>query len=402
MVVALALAAITFASQYPSQSSAIEPSAVPTFGVSGVAGAVPAASEGSYLRTGSSLRTLNSLAMVRADGSSPTVLRAAGGVAQTSSVSSGVTAATASSAGDGGVTSLADLVDPQRPFTVYVTQPGDSISSVAADFELEVHTLLANNPTVTNRNLIEPGLELLVPQADGILHKVAFGETLAGIVNQYDNITEEAALNFRANAISDPDNLEPGSYVLLPGATEKAPEPAPAPDPAPAPSDPAPGSSDPSPSPSQPPQGDNDGGGGNDNSSPPPSSGGRFANPLANYHAVSDEFGVYRGPNNIHAGIDLDLFGMPNSPIYSACSGVVTRVEYLTYSYGYHVVVDCGGGFTTLYAHFSQIGVTVGQQVGQGTLLGYSGLTGYTTGEHLHFEIRHNGAPVNPRNYINF
>ncbi|MDZ7729117.1 MAG: M23 family metallopeptidase [Dehalococcoidia bacterium] len=117
---------------------------------------------------------------------------------------------------------------------------------------------------------------------------------------------------------------------------------------------------------------------------------------------MSDEFGVYRGPNNIHAGIDLDLFGMPNSPIYSACAGVVTRVEYLTYSYGYHVVVNCGGGFTTLYAHFSQIDVTVGQQVGQGSLLGYSGLTGYTTGEHLHFEIRHNGAPVNPRNYINF
>ncbi len=75
---------------------------------------------------------------------------------------------------------------------------------MAADFELEEQTLLANNPTVTNRNLIEPGLELLVPQADGILHKVAFGETLASIVNQYDNITEDQALNFRANSISDP------------------------------------------------------------------------------------------------------------------------------------------------------------------------------------------------------
>ncbi|MDZ7729118.1 MAG: hypothetical protein U5Q44_13490 [Dehalococcoidia bacterium] len=147
MVVALALAAITFASQYPTQSSAIEPSAVPTFGVSGVAGAVPAAAEGSYLQSGSSLRTLDSLAMARRSDSDRSVLRAAGGVAQTSSVSSGVTAATATGAGDGGVTSLADMLDPQRPFTVYVTQPGDSIGSVAADFGLEVRTLLANNPT---------------------------------------------------------------------------------------------------------------------------------------------------------------------------------------------------------------------------------------------------------------
>ena len=88
--------------------------------------------------------------------------------------------------------------------------------------------------------------------------------------------------------------------------------------------------------------------------------------------------------------------------MFSACDGTVVRTEWLTYSYGYHVIVDCGEGFTTLYAHFSQIDVVEGQVVTQGTPLGYSGVTGFTTGEHLHFEIRYDGAPVNPAQYIGF
>ncbi|MEX2080619.1 MAG: M23 family metallopeptidase, partial [Dehalococcoidia bacterium] len=80
----------------------------------------------------------------------------------------------------------------------------------------------------------------------------------------------------------------------------------------------------------------------------------------------------------------------------------VTRVEYLTYSYGYHVVVDCGDGWTTLYAHMSEIHVYAGQGVNQGTQLGNSGVTGFTTGEHLHFEIRYFGAPLDPALYLPF
>ena len=81
---------------------------------------------------------------------------------------------------------------------------------------------------------------------------------------------------------------------------------------------------------------------------------------------------------------------------------MVSKVEYLTYSYGYHVIVDCGDGWSTLYAHMSEILVTPGQRVSQGTQVGISGNTGFSTGEHLHFEIRYKGAPVNPANYLNF
>jgi murein DD-endopeptidase MepM/ murein hydrolase activator NlpD len=305
------------------------------------------------------------------------------GVAPTSSVSAGVAAATASSGVQGaGVTSLADIVDPRRPFVMYETQPGDSVSSVAEKYGISIGTLLDNNPTVGDRDLIQKGQVLIVPLRDGILHKVASGETLAEIVDQYDNITLTDAINFRANAIADPDNLEPGSFVLLPDATRKPPPPPPPPPPT---------SSSGGSTPAEPYAGQG-----------PAASGGKFSSPLLAYSAISDPFGVDRGYNRIHEGIDLDLYGFPHSPVFSACEGTVVRTEWLTYSYGYYVVVDCGEGFTTLYAHFSQIDVVEGQPVAQGAPLGYSGSTGFSTGEHLHFEIRFEGAPLNPTQYIGF
>ena len=117
---------------------------------------------------------------------------------------------------------------------------------------------------------------------------------------------------------------------------------------------------------------------------------------------MTDPFGTDRGGGTIHTGIDLGLWSYHHANIFSACNGVVSRTEYLTYSYGYHVIVDCGDGFPTLYAHMSQIFGSPGQRVTQGTILGVTGVTGFTTGEHLHFEIRINGAPLNPALYLGF
>ena len=124
--------------------------------------------------------------------------------------------------------------------------------------------------------------------------------------------------------------------------------------------------------------------------------------PLGAYRAVTDRFGTGRGGGTYHTGIDLGLWGLEGSPIYAACDGVVTRTEFLTYSYGYHVIIDCGEGWSTLYAHMSRIDVVPGQRTAAGTVLGLSGSTGYSTGEHLHFEIRYRGAPVNPNDYLPF
>jgi murein DD-endopeptidase MepM/ murein hydrolase activator NlpD len=69
-------------------------------------------------------------------------------------------------------------------------------------------------------------------------------------------------------------------------------------------------------------------------------------------------------------------------------------------SYGLYVIIDHGNGYSTLYGHLSQINVAAGQTVAQGQVLGLGGRTGYATGNHLHFEVRINGAPTDPLGYL--
>ena len=98
-----------------------------------------------------------------------------------------------------------------------------------------------------------------------------------------------------------------------------------------------------------------------------------------------------------HNGIDLPA--PEGTPIYAAADGVVT-VSEAHYSYGNHVVIDHGNGLTTLYAHMKSVNVTVGQKVSRGQEIGRGGSTGWSTGPHLHFEVRVNGRCVNPLKYV--
>ena len=106
-----------------------------------------------------------------------------------------------------------------------------------------------------------------------------------------------------------------------------------------------------------------------------------------------------------HAGVDLA--GTRNSPVYAAAGGtVLTAACTSAYcdrdgnldlaGYGHLVELDHGAGVTTRYAHLSGYTVTPGQQVSAGALLGFQGSTGNSTGVHLHFEVRLDGAPVDP------
>jgi murein DD-endopeptidase MepM/ murein hydrolase activator NlpD len=377
LVVALAALAVTFAARFPNPSSASS-AAVPAFALSGVTGTTQARVS-TYFHPGASYQTRDSVSAITARSDVASV-RAAGGISPMSSFSSGVSAATASSGEQGaGLKPLADIVDPKQPFVLYVAQAGDSVSLIAQKFGVSLRTLLDNNPTVQDKNLVQLGQQLVVPRKDGILYKVGFGETVDSIVKQYDNITNDTVIDYKPNNIGDPKGLESGKYLLLPGATVKPPPPPP-------------------PAPPARPSGPISGNG----SSPVPGGTGRFGFPLGSWRGVSDPFGTPRGGGTIHTGIDLDLFGRHHSNIFAACDGVVQKTEYLTYSYGYHVIVDCGDGWSTLYAHMDQINVSPGQRVAKGTILGISGITGFTTGEHLHFEIRFQGAPVNPADYLGF
>jgi murein DD-endopeptidase MepM/ murein hydrolase activator NlpD len=390
VVVTLALLAVTFAARFPGASVASTTPLTPSFSLSGVTGGASAHSA-AFFRPGTSIQTRESVAKLTAVSNVASV-RAAGGVSPVSAFSAGVSAAAATTGQQGaGVQPLADIVDPRKPFILYQVQEGDTASVLAERFGISLRTLLDNNPTAgSEEDVLQIDQQLVVPRKDGILYKVGHGETVDSIVNQFDNVTAATVVDYRPNAITDPNQLEPGVYLLLPGATVKPPPPPPpAPTPAPAPTNPGGGNSG----------GSNSGGGGG---SPMPGGSGRFSMPLGWYLGVSDPFGTNRGGGTYHTGIDLDLYGANGDPVYAACDGRVTKTEYLTYSYGYHVVIDCGDGFTTLYAHFSRIDVSPGQWVSAGTQLGLSGSTGFSTGEHLHFEIRLNGAPMNPNDYLPF
>lgn len=117
---------------------------------------------------------------------------------------------------------------------------------------------------------------------------------------------------------------------------------------------------------------------------------------------VTSEFGwrsdPFTGKGAGHSGIDL---GMPKgTPVRAALPGTVNVVRYSTTGYGYHVMIDHGGGFVTLYGHCSKLLVTEGQQVQAGDVIAEVGSTGRSTGNHLHFEVRINGEKQNPRSYL--
>ena len=119
---------------------------------------------------------------------------------------------------------------------------------------------------------------------------------------------------------------------------------------------------------------------------------GSMAWPAPNFQFVS------RGFSGGHNGIDIAI--AMGSPVYAADSGVVTTSQWTDVGYGYYIIIDHGGGIQTLYGHNSALLVSVGQTVAKGQCIAMSGSTGYSTGPHLHFEVRINGIKVDPAPFI--
>jgi len=134
----------------------------------------------------------------------------------------------------------------------------------------------------------------------------------------------------------------------------------------------------------------------------------KFSRPLSG--SITSPFGWRRHPifgtRRFHTGVDIsNSYG---TPIYSSNGGTVIFSGWYG-GYGKVVIVDhgnmdCGSykgeRFSTLYAHLSSISVANGVQIKKGQLVGYEGTTGYSTGPHLHFEVRINGKPNNPLSFV--
>ena len=121
--------------------------------------------------------------------------------------------------------------------------------------------------------------------------------------------------------------------------------------------------------------------------------------PLAG--SITSDFGwrthPITGAQRFHSGIDIG--GDYGDPIYAAQAGTVEYAGWIS-GYGNAVIINHGGGISTLYGHCQSLEVSTGQSVAQGELIAECGSTGNSTGPHCHFEVRVNGEPVNPLAYL--
>lgn len=137
-------------------------------------------------------------------------------------------------------------------------------------------------------------------------------------------------------------------------------------------------------------------------------SGSGFAWPLPYDGVYLTSYYGYRyhpldGSYTYHSGIDVSMSGAYGKNIVATKDGTVIISSYEGQNgtgYGSYIVIDHGGGYTSLYGHCSELLVSEGQRVSRGQIIARVGSTGWSTGPHLHFEIRYNGETVDPLDYV--
>ena len=269
---------------------------------------------------------------------------------------------------------------PERPrlhVITYVVQPGDNVFNIAARFDLSPDTIVwSNREGIMDAPwLLQEGLELFILPVDGVYHTVGADETVAGIAAQYE--VESAALYNEWNDLEEGEHLREGQQLVVPGGVGEEVEWEPPPlYPAPGPTGYSYGVCSGTPVSG-------------------PGANGWFVYPTGSCEVSGWYFHDPRNPGHI----GLDYRCRTGDPIYAADNGVVTIAGW-NGGYGIMVQVVHGNGFVTRYGHFSELAVGCGHAVYQGDLLGYCGNTGWSSGAHLHFEIRDNGVPQDPQIYL--
>jgi murein DD-endopeptidase MepM/ murein hydrolase activator NlpD len=291
-----------------------------------------------------------------------------------------------------GVTRLASLhtTIPNRnraDIEIYTVQKGDTLFGVAEKYNLKPETIFWSNRYVMGNdpeNLI-PGMELNILPIEGAYHRWSAGEGLNGVANFY-GVTAEDIIKYSGNNLSldtigdlSNPNIKPGTMLiipngyatfvsLIPNITRK---------------NVAVGSAI--------------GAGACGKVLDDGAYGvGMFIWPTYNTEVTGYDW----SPETNHNGIDIG--GKSGDPIYASDNGIVVYAGWSSVGYGYLVIIDHGNGFTSLYAHLLEgsIMVECGQSIWQTNQIGSMGSTGNSSGPHLHFEIRYNGHPVNPHDYL--
>lgn len=257
----------------------------------------------------------------------------------------------------------------------YTVEAGDSIFSIAKQFNLKPESILwanydyfGDNPTVP----LSIGAKLVIPPTDGILYTWKNGDKLSNIASKYV-ADESKIISWPSNHldITDPE-ITPGSVVMIPGGYREIQ------------------------SWIQAVEYTSRSGvtrviagvGGCQAPDTGPLGSGGFIWPSANHYISGFDFTSY------HKGIDIAA-GVGDS-VWASDNGTVVYAGWNDTGYGYMVMIDHNDGYQTLYGHLSAVYVTCGQAIYQGTVLGAAGATGNVTGPHLHFEVRLNGGFVNP------
>ncbi len=241
---------------------------------------------------------------------------------------------------------------PRRGVITYRVQRGDNLTTISERFGLHWNTLLWSNDQLKgNPDLLYTGEELFILPVDGVYHEVKDGDTLASVAEEYQAAVADI-LESEYNNFANGETLAVGQWLVVPGGTmpinplwvQFVPPP--------------PGA---------------------------PQGSGNFIWPVSGQITQSYWTG--------HLAVDIGR--ACGTPVYAAESGYVSAAGW-SGGYGNRIILTHGRGWDSLYGHLQTIWVRSGASVQKGSLIGYVGNTGRSTGCHLHLELREYGVKRNP------
>ncbi len=253
---------------------------------------------------------------------------------------------------------------PRKEIVTHMVGPGDTISSIAYEYDISVNTVLWEN-NLYSWSVIRPGDKITILPFSGLIHKVIKGDTLKSISIKYDS---ENSKILEANKLANASYLQIGQKLLIPNGTKTRTVASPS---------------------------------------------VKVYTGFSAVKSVVTKEGKTTSGNKMlwptpghritqyyswrHHG--LDIGDKTGTPLYAADTGTIEKIGWGR-GYGNNIVIDHGGGKKTRYAHLSKFKVKKGQKIRRGEVIGFMGNTGWSTGPHLHFEVIINGKKYNPLNYI--